>query len=358
MGVPQRLLPLARSGLLSPAALARAGLDLVLPRRPLPADPSVGELVRPRLGGQVFDRLVDPLLGGVHAGPADLLSAQSCVPDVATLARSSRSLVLGLRRRASGSPPAGSPLVTLAGGISQLVDALAGRLGDTDVRLGTPVTGLTAAGGYLLRLGSGAALAADAVVLAAPAFATAELLAGLCPPAAAALREIPYADVASLALVYPKDALTRRLDGTGFLVPPAEGLLLVGCSWLPAKWPHLADDRYVLIRAMVGRYGDDRFAALGDTQLTAAVHAELARTMGVATAPVQAEVWRWPRAMPQYTVGHQARLERVAAALATLPGLAVTGAGYRGVGVASCVADAQRAARDVAAVLDRRGCAA
>jgi oxygen-dependent protoporphyrinogen oxidase len=352
-GVPQRLLPLLRSGLLSPLAIARAGLDLVLPRRAVADgdDLSVGDLLRPRLGAQVFDRLIDPLLGGVHAGRADLLSSRSTVPELDALARRSRSVYLGTRRRHQPAP-SGPVLVTLDGGLTRLVDALASALDGSEVLLGGQVADLRRLDdGYLLQLADGSELAADAVVLATPAFVTAELLAQIAPEAAAATAEVPYADVASVTLVYPREALTRDLDGTGFLVPPEEGLLLVGCSWLPAKWPHLADPSTVLIRGMVGRYGDRRFVALDDEELVARVHDELVRTMGMTAAPKEAQVQRWPRAMPQYTVGHQDRLDRLDRALGRLPGVCVTGAAYRGVGLSSCVGQAERTARDLLAWL-------
>lgn len=359
-GIPQKLLPLLRSGLLSPLGVARAALDLVLPRTRTGDDPSVGELVRPRFGSEVFERLVDPMLGGVHAGRADHLSAQSSVPEIAALARRSRSIYLGSRSMRRGSTSSGPALVTLDGGLTRLVDTLVSRLDACEVRLGAAVTGLRRAAdgqdvtgvdaaradapGYLVELADGTELAADTVVLATPAFVTADLLARVAPDAATAAREVPYADVASLTLVYPRDAVTHGLDGTGFLVPPEEGLLLVGCSWLPAKWPHLTDPSSILIRAMVGRHGDDRFASMDDDALVAHVHGELVQTMGMAAPPSSAHVQRWPRAMPQYTVGHRRRLERIDHALTDVPGIHVTGAAFGGVGIASCVARAQRTA--------------
>jgi oxygen-dependent protoporphyrinogen oxidase len=353
-GIPKKLLPLLRSGLLSPLGIARAALDLALPRRRVTDDEdlSVGELVRPRFGSQVFDRLVDPLLGGIHAGKADLLSARSTVPEIDALARRSRSIYLGARSQRRRSTPAGPALVTLDGGLIRLIDALATGLDGCDVRLGVQAEALRPNGdGYLLQLADGSELAADAVVLATPAFVTAGLLAQIATDAATAAAEVPYAGVASVTLVYPREALTRDLDGTGFLVPPEEGLLLVGCSWLPAKWPHLADPSTVLIRGMVGRYGDQRFVAMDDKELGTRVHDDLVRTMGMGAVPTEAHVQRWPRAMPQYTVGHQGRLDRIDKALDQLPGLYVTGAAYGGVGVASCVGQAERTARDLLARL-------
>ena len=351
-GVPERLLPLLRSRLLSPAGLARAALDLVLPRRPtLSHDPSIADLVRPRLGSQVFDRLVEPLLGGVHAGRAGELSARSTVPDIEALARNNRSLYLGLRRLRRHAPPAsGAPaLVTLDGGLVRLVDALAARLADDDVRLDSAARLVArVVDGYRVDLVDGQSIVADAVVMATPAFVTARLLADVAPDAATLLAQVLYADVATIWLAYPRSAVQRGLDGTGFLVPPEEGKLLVGCTWSSAKWPHLADDDVVLIRCMVGRHGDRRWVNMDDDTLVGRVHDELVEPMGLTAGPVHQRIQRWPQGLPQYLVGHQDRLDAVDAALRHLPGLYLTGAAYRGVGLASCVADAERTATDVA----------
>ncbi len=350
-GVPTSVRAVLRSELLSPLGLVRAALDLVLPRRALSHDPSVGAMLRPRFGGQVFRRLVDPLLGGVHAGSADHLSARSVVPDLFAVASRSRSLWWGMSRRPV--PASSGPLlVTLRGGLSGLVDALATGLESSDVRVGIPAVALEVAGaGYSLRLADGTVLEADAIVLASPAYATADLLEKICPAATAALREIPYVDVATLTMTYPVHAVTTALERTGFLVPPEEGKLLVGCTWLPAKWPHLSDADHVLLRAMVGRYGDTRFLDMSDDTLVERVHDELASVMGLSEEPSAVNIQRWPRAMPQYTVGHQARLDAIAAALTVLPGIHVTGAAYRGLGISGCVTQAQHAADAVLADL-------
>ena len=358
-GVPDRLLPLLRSRLMSPAGLARAALDLVLPRRRTSsADPSIADLVAPRLGSQVFDRLVEPLLGGVHAGRAAELSARSTVPDIAALARKNRSLYLGLRKMRRHAPPStGAPvLVTLNGGLGRLVEALVARLAGDDLRLDSAVRLVARVGdGYRVDLVGGQSIAADAVVLATPAFVTAGLLADLAPDAATVLAEVPYVDVATIWLAYPRSAVGRPLDGTGFLVPPEEGKLLVGCTWSSAKWPHLADDNLVLIRCMVGRRGDRRWLSMDDDTLVRRVHEELVEAMGLTAGPDHQSIQRWPQAMPQYLVGHQDRLDALDAAMHHLPGLYLTGAAYRGVGIASCVADAKRTAQDVATKTSHNG---
>jgi protoporphyrinogen/coproporphyrinogen III oxidase len=361
-GVPDRLVPLVKSQLLSPMGLARAALDLVLPRnRSLSDDPSIADLVAPRLGAQVFDRLVEPLLGGVHAGRAAELSARSTVPEIAALARKNRSLYLGLRRLRHHAPPSsgGPVLITLAGGLVRLVEALAARLGKADVRLNTTVSLVAREGsGYRVDLADGTNIAADAVVLSTPAFVSSKLLTDLAPDVATVLDEIPYVDVATIWLAYPPSAMGRPLDGTGFLVPPEEGKLLVGCTWSSAKWPHLHDENLVLIRCMVGRRGDTRWLDMDDDALVRGVHEELVEAMGLTSGPIHQSIQRWPNGMPQYVVGHQKRLDAVEAALGNLPGLYLTGAAFRGVGLASCVADAERTSQKVAAVLTDVGTAA
>lgn len=355
-GIPDRMLPLARSGLISPPGLLRAGLDLVLPRRELGADPTVEQLLLPRFGKELVERLVEPLLGGVHAGSTQQLSAASTVPDIEALARGERSLFRALRRRRRGAPPATGPtLVSLEGGLERLITALLARLGPEQVLTGRPATAIERAGhGFRVSLGRGelaTTLDADAVVVATPAFVAAELLRPLLPAAADALAGVPYADVATVTLAYPRAAVSRPLDATGFLVPPVEGRLLVGCSWLSAKWAHLGAGPSVVIRAMVGRAGDRRWVDLDDDALVARVHAELVEAIGLSTHPEQAHVQRWPRAIPQYVVGHRARIDEVDQALVALPGLHLTGAAYRGVGIAGCVQQAEQTAGNVLAQL-------
>ena len=354
-GVPDRLVPLVKSQLLSPMGLVRAALDLVLPRnRSLSDDPSIADLVAPRLGAQVFDRLVEPLLGGVHAGRAAELSARSTVPEIAALAGKNRSLYLGLRRlRHHAAPSSGGPvLITLAGGLVRLIEALAAQLGKADVRLNTNASLVARDGaGYRVDLADGQSIAADAVVLATPAFVSSRLLTDVAPDVATVLDEIPYVDVATIWLAYPPSAMGRPLDGTGFLIPPEEGKLLVGCTWSSAKWPHLHDDNLVLIRCMVGRRGDTRWLSMDDQALVSGVHDELVESMGLTSGPIHQSIQRWPNGMPQYVVGHQNRLDAMKASLSRLPGLYLTGAAFRGVGLASCVADAERTAKEVTTLL-------
>ncbi len=350
-GLPDRLVPLLRSGLLSPLETMRAGLDLVRPRTRLPADPTVADLVRPRFGDGVYQRLAAPLLGGVHAGDPAQLSARSTVPEIAAMAGSGRSLYLTMRsrRRAAPAPAAGAPkprapLVSIRGGLSRLVDRLVEEIGRDGVHANTPVVALEPSDTGWSVVTERGRISARHVVLATPAPAAAGLLESHSADAAARLREIPYVDVANVTLALPADEVGPLPPGTGFLVPPVEGELTVGCTWLSQKWPHLAQPDHVVVKTMVGRAGDSRWVAMGDDELVGRVRDDLRRLLGIRAQPVDVLVQRWPQAMPQYVVGHAARLDALDAAMAALPGITLTGAAYRGVGLAGCVAQAKATA--------------
>ena len=238
--------------------------------------------------------------------------------------------------------------------MARLIAAIVSACTDlgVDLRTDAAVTTVerTDGGRYAVTLADSTVLVADDVVVTTPAYTAADLLEHLAPAAATALRGIEYVDVATVMLAYDRDQVARTLDRTGFLVPPVDGRLLVGCSWLTSKWGHLAHDTRVVIRAMVGRDGDTRWTTMSDDELVTAIHAELIEAIGVDAAPAEVHVQRWPAAMPQYTVGHAARLATIDAALAGVPGIHVTGAAYRGVGLAGCIS---QAARTATAVHDR-----
>jgi oxygen-dependent protoporphyrinogen oxidase len=330
LGVPAEVTPLARCGIVSPAGLARAGLDLVLPRRPLGEDPSVAEVVGARFGREVVDRLVEPLLGGIHAGRADRLSLSAVAPQVAGAAAGSRSLLLGLRRQPASAT--GPVFLGVRGGMGRLVERLRQRLEGVEFRTGTAVASLSD-------------LSADRIVLTVPAFAAAPLVRPLSPEAADELAAIAYASVVTAPLAYPRSAVPGPVAGSGFLVPRVDGRLLTACTWTSSKWPGAGTGDTVLLRASAGRIGDERALQLDDATLVDRVHEEVTEAMGLRAGPEASLVRRWPRALPQYDVGHQARVDRIEAALATAaPHVRLAGAAYRGLGIAACIHQAERAA--------------
>lgn len=353
MGVPADLRPVVAGRLLSPAGVARAGLDAVLPGRPPEGDVAVGRLVRRRMGAQVVDRLVEPLLGGVYAGRADELSLQATVPQLAEQVARTRSLLMAARRAvpppAHGTPP--PPVFAgLRGGVGRLPGAVA-RASGAEVRTRVTVREVARLPDGTWRLVAGPVprpevLEADAVVLAVPAAPAARLLADVVPAAARELAAVEHASVAVVSLALRPSDLPGPLRGTGFLVPPTEGRLVKAATFASAKWAWLADldPGLVVVRASVGRHGEERDLQRADPDLADAVRRELADLIGLHGRPVAARVTRWGGGLPQYAVGHLDRVARIRSAVAEVPGLELCGAAYEGVGVPACIATARAAA--------------
>ena len=353
MGVPGDLRALAASGILNAAALTRVRADRLLPRTPVEGDVAIGEYVAKRLGRDVVDRLVEPLLGGVYAGHADRLSLAATVPQLVPLATAGTSLTNGVRDLLARPSAAGPVFAGIRGGVGRLpiaVSADAEKYG-ADIRTGIGVSKLTRSGGragWRLELTDGTAFDADAVVLAVPAPAASRLLAGLAPAASAPLAEIEYASMAIVTFAFPAAAIgADGLPGSGFLVPPVDGRAIKASTFSSAKWPWLAHaaGNLVILRASLGRHGEEHDLDRDDADLAKAALADLADAIGLAGVPVDTHVQRWIGALPQYAVGH---LDRVASVRAALPdNVAVAGAAYDGVGIPACIASARRAVATV-----------
>jgi oxygen-dependent protoporphyrinogen oxidase len=331
-------------GVLTPAGVERLRAEAELPPLHLAGDVSVGGLLRERLGDEVVDRLVEPLLGGVYAGRPDDLSLAATMPALAAqLATASSVLAAAIAARDAGARSRGDVdgpvFVTVRDGIGSLPGALVTG-SRADVRLDTAVTALRrTGGGFELDIDGGATLSADVVVLATPAAPTARLLAEVAPDAVEPLQGIPYASMAVVAMAFPEQPVAA---GSGLLVPPVTGRLVKGVTVSSSKWPHLSGA--LRVRSSVGRYGDDVALGRGDDDLTAAVVTDVAELLDLARPePVQTHLVRWVDGLPQYLVGHAARVAAIRSAVDAVPGLAVAGAAYGGVGVPACIRDARRA---------------
>jgi protoporphyrinogen/coproporphyrinogen III oxidase len=396
MGVPSDMAELARSGVLSSEGVARAGQDLELPPTARDGDVSVAGYVGARLGREVVDRLVDPLLGGVYAGRSTELSFDATLPALAAASRRHGSLaeaagsLLPPQAQAPAGTRAGGPVfTTLTGGLGVLPAYLAKASG-AEVRTGAMARELARIGnGWRLTVGSAAApeqVDADAVIVAIPARPAARLLASV-PGASAAVTafgQISYASMAIVTLAYPRSAFAAPglaapglaapglaapglaapglagLGWSGYLVPAVDGRAVKAVTFSTVKWPHLAEaaargqDALEIVRCSVGRIGEEALLQRADEELAALAAAELATATGVRGRPVAIRVTRWGGALPQYTVGHLDRVAAIRAALAAQPGLAVCGAAYDGVGIPACVATARAAADQVLAFLAAR----
>jgi oxygen-dependent protoporphyrinogen oxidase len=358
---------------MSPVGLARAGLDLVMPFKPDPSssngDRSVGELVRGRLGSEVRDMLAGPLIGGIHAGRVDDMSAQAVFPALLDASREHGSLMRALRPR---TPPNPSPIfLSPTTGMASIPETLASALRSKRVELMTSQyvrsvrrlgreAGVTGSAVADARVGESAAwsistssmeLTAGALVVALPARAASELLGGVDDKLARLVGGVPSASVVVVTLQVDAGALSRPLAGTGFLVPAIGGGLVTACTFLTTKWPHLARDGDVLIRASAGRAGDDRASSIDDEKLVEVVRGQLTEMIGHFGEPRQAVVTRFGDAFPQYLVGHVAKVSAIEASAARLPAFALAGAAYHGIGVPACVGSGRRAARLVLSAL-------
>jgi oxygen-dependent protoporphyrinogen oxidase len=351
--VPARLGPLFRTRLLSPIGRLRAGLELFVPRRSAGEDESIAAFVARRFGREAYDWLVEPLLSGIYAGDGARLSLEATFPRLRRLEQERGSVMASmLFRGAAPAMPGGSNgragFVTLRGGLAGMVHAIAARLPAGTVRTGEAVHTLEAdATGYHLRLAGSETLHAGHVVLAVPAFEAARLLQRIAPEAAAELSAIPYVSTATISLGYRPQDIPRPFTGSGYVSPRAEGGPVVAATWTSNKFPGRAPDGHVLIRLFLGRDGNDGIARRDSATVEEVGREELRRVFGITAPPLFARVFRWPNALPQYLVGHERRLERVAERLAGHPGLHLAGSAYRGVGIPDCIAQGWQAADQI-----------
>ena len=355
---PTRLGPLLGSGILGPWGLARAAAEPLLARRRIgESDMSVRRFVAGRFGAHVADRLVDPLLGGLHSGDIGRLSLLAAAPQLAAMGRAGRSVTLSRKARRAAPSVAPAAFVTWADGLGRLPQTLLQASGAT-VQLGVRVVGVhRAASGdtsarYAVHLADGTLLPADAVVLAVPSSVAAELLAELSPVAAEALGGQRFASVATVVAAFPASVRDRvpALAGTGILLSSKSTRALKAATFLGTKWPHLGAGEDYLLRMSAGRAGSSLADDLDDDSLVSAVLTDLRELIGLRAGPLDVRVQRWPRTMPQLEVGHLQRLAAARGALAAYPGVLLAGASYEGVGIASCVRSAREAAASVTAL--------
>jgi oxygen-dependent protoporphyrinogen oxidase len=372
LGIPADLAAVRASGVLDAAALAAVAAEPDADPLPaLDADVAVGRLVRARLGDQVADRLVEPLLGGVYAGRADELSLQATMPALfARLADGGGSLVRAAQSVVAPPSPPARPdpardsghaggeaqrpvFVSLPGGLGRVPQALAAS-GRFAVRTSTTVREIArTASGFRLTVGSVPEpehVEADAVIVAAPAAKASRLLHQVAPGAAAELRGIDYASMAIVTFAFA--GLDVELPGSGVLVGAAEGASVKAVTLSSQKWP--LPTGLTVLRASIGRAGEPQLLQREDGDLIATVRRDLHMLLGLSAPPLDALITRWGGGLPQYSVGHVERVARIRAAVAAVPGLAVCGAAYDGVGVPACIASARRAADHVVSALSGR----
>jgi len=343
-GIPRAFRPIASSPLFSLREKLGLARELFLPPSTENDDEAVGTFLRRRFGDALVDRLASPLLEAVYGTPVDELSLLTSLPRLREAERRYGSLLraaFAQRRTTRAERAPGAPVLTLAGGMGSLVDALSERIERTEVLHGTAVLRIErTSSGYRARLDDGSWRSFGAVIVATPAPAAAPLLAELAPRATSILADMPYGSTAIVSLGYRKDQIAHPLAGHGFVVPPG-ALAISACTWSSSKWPGRAPDRSVLLRASVR---EPRLIATDDPSLVEEAHAALASALGIRGRPEVGRVARHVGIMPRYTVGHLERVAAIDAALAEEPAIQVIGAAYRGAGIPECIVQGQRAA--------------
>jgi oxygen-dependent protoporphyrinogen oxidase len=355
---PTRFLPFMQTPLFSWGGKVRMAAELFLPRGGGNDDETLGAFVRRRFGAEALSRVVQPLVGGIYASDPDKLSLAATMPRFKEMERCSRSLIWSMwkERRARahngqiGSGARWSLFVTLAGGMQEFADTIASRLPSAAVHLNTRVKGLrrdAEKSVWVVSTDNQRNFDAAAVVLACPAYRAAEVLRPVAASAADELEKILYASTATVSLAYRNEDFPSALDSFGFVVPAIEKRKIMACTFSSLKYPGRAPQGHILLRAFVGGSLQPQLFQVDDAIMEKNVRDELAGLLGVKAQPLFSRTSRHPRSMPQYHVGHQERIGRIEAQVVELPGLALAGSAYHGVGISDCVRTGEETAEKI-----------
>lgn len=363
---PTQFWPFFNSEIMSWSGKARMALDLVLPRLNAngTTEESLAQFIRRRLGREALERVAQPMVGGIYTADPEKLSLQATMPRFIELERKHRSLIRALRKEKGASEaqaqthgPRYSLFASFDRGMQVLVDRLAAKLATTGIALRTRVTSIAldrTSMQWQVRAEQGPAITVDAVCLAVPAYAAASLLVETDVLLAAGLKQIPYESTATVNLAFRRADIPHPLNGFGFVVPFIEKRSLLACTFSSVKFAGRAPQDSVLLRAFVGGALQPELVELEDAEMLARVRGDLKDLLGIVSAPLFSTVSRWPQSMPQYEIGHIARVDKITERLAALPGLALAGNAYSGVGIPDCIRGGETAADAVFAALLKR----
>ncbi len=355
---PAKIGPVLKSPLLSPWGKLRLGMEYVLPRGNSGEDESLAHFVRRRLGREVLDRIVQPLVGGIYTSDPEKLSLRATLPRFLDMEKYERSLIRASRRKrtlqqaesADGSGARYGLFATFADGISELLDALAASLTNCEIQLNSPVTQITPSSSQssaVVKTADGETQEFDAVIAALPAYRAADLIESFADSLAADLRSIEYASSAIVVTGHRLDDIADPLNAFGLVIPAVENRKILAVSFTSRKFPNRAPDGCAQLRTFVGGAMQPELLDLDDDQLLEMVLGELGEILGVRGKPQVARIARYHRAMPQYHVGHLDRVARIETAAAALPFLELAGNAYHGVGIPDCVHSGEQAAERV-----------
>lgn len=355
LGIPTKLTPFMKTGLISPFGKLRAALDLLLPKKKNLDDESLGHFIQRRLGKEVLENITEPLLGGIYAGDTQTLSLKATFPNFFEMEQKHRSLIVGMAAgKKNTAPVSNTPIVanksmflTYKNGMSTLIERLTEELGSIRIIKGQGVTEVVKMeDSYEIRLDDDTLLHADGLVLALPTQQASKLLPDV--ESIGWLKKINYVSVANIALTFNKEDISFPLNGTGFLIPAKEETALTACTWSSSKWLHAAPENKLLFRCYVGRERDQQWVNWSDEDLVAKILKDLKNIMGITATPNFHIITRAKHSMPQYPVNHIEQLKKLRESIATQkPGVFLCGAGYEGVGVPDCVQQGKSAAEEM-----------
>ncbi|WP_077617181.1 protoporphyrinogen oxidase [Bacillus sinesaloumensis] len=355
MGIPTQIGPFITTGLFTPIGKLRAAMDFVLPRTPGGADQSLGQFFRRRLGDEVVENLIEPLLSGIYAGDIDQLSLMSTFPQFYQVEQKYRSLILGMKQTTPPKPkPSGETksapkgqFLTVTTGLQSFIDAIEAKLEPGTVFKGIKVEGIVKEPEqYVIKLNSGENIIADSVVVATPHHVTQSIFNQY--PFFDSFKEMPSTSVATVAMAFPEEAIKKDIDGTGFVVSRNNDYIITAVTWTHKKWPHTTPKGKVLLRCYVGKAGDEAIVDQSDEEIIKVVLDDLNKTMAITDQPEFSIVTRWKDAMPQYTVGHKDRIANVKENVAEqLPGVFLAGSSYEGLGLPDCIDQGEEAVKQV-----------
>jgi len=331
-------------------------------------DESIASFIRRRFGDEAVTYLAEPLLAGIHAGDVDRLSIRALFPRFVETERMHGSLLRAFRRQRPATPPSPDGVFrSFPGGLSELVNALTSALPRASIRLGAAAVHLsrtrasrveragtqrtTGIDAWRVQTADGSTYGGRAVILTSPAYVSADLVREVDAELMRLCSEIVYASSGTIALAFPRAAVAHPLNGSGFVVPRVERTGIMAASWLSSKWPNRAPDDYVLMRAFVGGARDPGALDRRDEEMIAIAMRALRPLLGISADPSFTRVYRFERKSAQHEVGHLDRMAAIDRRLESIPGLFLTGSGFRGVGIPDCVADARATARKVATCL-------
>lgn len=347
MGIPTKLAPFIKTRLFSVFGKARASMDLILPPSKAKEDLSLGEFFRRRVGDEIVENLIEPLLSGIYAGDIDKLSLMSTFPQFYQMEQKHRSLILGMKngRQSSGSKPANKKgmFQTIDKGLYQMVEAIETQLECTKIYKGTKAVRIDQKGAsYLIHLDNGQEISADAAIIASPHKSISTLFGHL--EDLEYLQSMKSTSVANVALGFPDDAVEMDLEGTGFVISRNSDFTITACTWTNKKWPHTAPVGKTLLRAYVGKSGDESIVEQSDSEIVRIVLDDLKRIMKITGEPELVSVTRWNESMPQYNVGHKQKMKEIRRTfLSSYPGIFLAGASFDGIGIPDCIDQGKQA---------------